>query len=291
MRGSSVLLSLLLLLGLPVGPMQARAAAGETVDEALCRLIDAAAGERGLPVAFFAKLIWRDSAFRAAVVSPKGAQGVAQFMPATAQERGLADPFDPQQAIPEAARLLADLRTAFGNLGLAAAAYNAGAGRVSDWLATGKGLPEETRRYVAAITGRSAEDWAVHRADPSTEEGAGVGAPHCAQVTAELRRGRASGPEGIDTASDPDFAPLAPWGVQLAGNFSKMVALHAYSRMATHYAQLLGDLRPMVIGTRLRNRGFRPFFRIRVPARTRLEADSLCRRIHGQGGSCIVLKS
>src|SRR5205814_6611619 len=69
--------------------------------------------------------------FRSAgAVSPKGAEGIAQFMPGTAAERGLANPFDPEQAIPHAARFLAELKRRFGNLGMAAAAYNAGPARV-----------------------------------------------------------------------------------------------------------------------------------------------------------------
>ena len=59
-------------------------------------------------------------------------------------QRGLADPFDPLEAIAQSAKLLRDLRREFGNLGLAAAAYNAGPGRVRDWLAGRRGLPPET---------------------------------------------------------------------------------------------------------------------------------------------------
>jgi soluble lytic murein transglycosylase-like protein len=83
-------------------------------------------------------------------VSRAGAQGVAQFMPATARWRGLADPFDPVEAIAKSAKLLRDLRRDFGNLGLAAAAYNAGPARVRDWLAGRRGLPRETRPCVAS---------------------------------------------------------------------------------------------------------------------------------------------
>src|SRR3954447_17272663 len=138
----------------------------QSVKEALCRLIDGAAQKHRLPTAFLTRLIWRESSFRSHVVSPVGAQGVAQFMPGTANERGLADPFDPEQAIPHAAHLLSDLRAQFGNLGLAAAAYNGGPSRVSKWIAGVGGLPQETRDYVAFITGRTAEDWA---ADPKNE--------------------------------------------------------------------------------------------------------------------------
>jgi soluble lytic murein transglycosylase-like protein len=75
----------------------------ETVDQALCRMIEGAAATHRLPVAFFTRLIWQESSFRPGVQSGAGAQGVAQFMPGTAAERGLADPFDPEQAIPKSA--------------------------------------------------------------------------------------------------------------------------------------------------------------------------------------------
>jgi len=79
-------------------------------------------------------------------------------MPSTAQERGLADPFHPEQAITAAANFFVELSGRFGNLGLAAAAYNGGPSRVALWL-DGKGaLPAETREYVARITGCVVED-------------------------------------------------------------------------------------------------------------------------------------
>ena len=260
------------------------AGASETVEQALCRLIESSARSRKLPIAFFTRLIFRESSFRTGVVSPAGAQGVAQFMPGTAQERGLADPFDPEQAIPASAHLLADLRTRFGNLGLAAAAYNGGPNRVANWL-EGKGeLAAETRSYVIIITGRSAEDWAEEAKAKS-----GVDVPDaptsCLQVTASLRVRR--GPQAPDIA----LAPFAPWGVQLAGNFSKALALASFARARQSYAKVLPDLRPMVIGTRLRSRGLRTYYRVRLPAQTRQAADTLCNRIRSVGGACAVLRS
>ena len=114
---------------------------GESVGQALCCLVETAARERRLPVPFLTRLIWQESSFRTTVTSRAGAQGVAQFMPGTALDRGLADPFDPEQAIPAAAHLLSDLRAQFGNLGLAAAAYNGGPNRVATWLTRSGGLP------------------------------------------------------------------------------------------------------------------------------------------------------
>src|SRR5687767_14915605 len=135
----------------------------EMVQQALCRLIDASARAQRLPIDFFTRLIWQESSFRISAVSPAGAQGIAQFMPGTAVERGLLDPFDPEQAIPKSAELLRDHLNRFGNPGLAAAAYNGGPNRVANWLADRGGLPEETRTYVYRITGRSAEEWAEDR--------------------------------------------------------------------------------------------------------------------------------
>jgi len=88
-----------------------------------------------------------------------GAQGIAQFMQ-DGREQGLSNPFDPIHALSAAGKFLHDLAQQFGNLGLAAAAYNAGPKRVSDWMAKRGKLPGETRNYVRNITGRPAEEWA-----------------------------------------------------------------------------------------------------------------------------------
>jgi soluble lytic murein transglycosylase-like protein len=85
----------------------ATGAGGETVGQAICRLVESSARARGLPIPFLTRLIWQESSFRTTAISPVGAQGIAQFMPGTAKERGLADPFDPEQAIPAAASLFA----------------------------------------------------------------------------------------------------------------------------------------------------------------------------------------
>jgi hypothetical protein len=104
-------------------------------------------------------------------VSPKGAQGIAQFMPGTAALRKLSDPFDPARAIPASAHYLSDLSGMFGSLGLAAAAYNAGEQRVADWLSGAGQLPAETKNYVMFITGRSAEEWKDYELSGAAEIG------------------------------------------------------------------------------------------------------------------------
>jgi hypothetical protein len=125
----------------------------------LCNALLTSAQENDLPVPFFANLIWQESRLRDDAVSSVGALGIAQFMPEVAMASGLNNPFDPLQAIPASARLLRELRDQFGNLGFVAAAYNAGAHRVSEWLAHRRALPRETLNYVVRVTGRSAEDW------------------------------------------------------------------------------------------------------------------------------------
>ena len=131
----------------------------------LCSRAALVAAERNLPVPFFANLIWQESGFRTHVISPAGARGIAQFMPQTGQAYGLDNPFDPIPALSASGRLLSDLVAQFGNVGLAAAAYNAGPKRVSDWMNKRASLPRETRNYVQRITGRSAEQWASPRFD------------------------------------------------------------------------------------------------------------------------------
>ena len=112
--------------------------------DTVCPLMQEQADAKGLPAMFFVRLIWKESRFNPGAVSPKGAQGIAQFMPGTASDRGLDDPFEPKSAIVHSASLLADLRSEFGNVGLAAAAYNAGAERVRAWLDGRSSLPAET---------------------------------------------------------------------------------------------------------------------------------------------------
>jgi hypothetical protein len=221
-------------------------------------------------------------------------------MPGTAQERGLANPFDPEQAIPKAAHLLADLRRRFGNLGIAAAAYNAGPARVGDWLRGEGGLPAETRAYVRFVTRSAVEAWAgsdssadpdasgSHTSGTEADKAAEAAASRsCLAAVADLRRGRGGAGEGAEDG----FAPLAPWGVQLAGNFSKEIALASFERARQRYAGVIGTIRPMIIGRVLRSRGTRKFYQVRLPAPTRQAAQVLCGRIRAVGGICLALPS
>jgi hypothetical protein len=262
---------------------RAYADAGPETDNALatlCGIVEASAKAEGLPAGFFTKLIWRESSFRPDAVSPAGAQGVAQFMPGTANERGLIDPFDPASAIPASARFLNELRLRFGNLGLAAAAYNGGPTAVAHWLANKGSLPFETQDYVLAVTGHDAEEWRSDKppADAATDTG-----PSCLSLIATLRVTAPS--SGVVSGW------FAPWGVQIAASFSKGSALRAFARARHQYSSVIGDMNPFVLGSVLRSRGWRPFYRVRLPAQTGGEARRLCDRIQAVGGACAVLRS
>jgi Transglycosylase SLT domain len=130
----------------------------------ICDTLVESAQSSSLPIPFFIRLLLQESDFKPDVVSRAGAQGIAQFMPETAATVGLDNPFDPLQAIAASARLLRNLVRQFGNLGLAAAAYNAGPRRIQDWLARKGKLPQETQHYVKTITGRPAETWKAAKA-------------------------------------------------------------------------------------------------------------------------------
>jgi hypothetical protein len=101
--------------------------------------------------ALLAAQLYAESHFNPFARSSAGAQGIAQFMPATAAAYGLDDPFDAEQAIDAQAHLMRDLLRSFGSVPLALAAYNAGSARVR---ACGciPAIPE-TQAYVASILG------------------------------------------------------------------------------------------------------------------------------------------
>jgi soluble lytic murein transglycosylase-like protein len=162
----------------------------------VCEALASAAENNDVPTPFLIRLIWRESGFNQNVISPAGAIGVAQFMPETAAERGLDDPFNPLQAVRASARLLRDLIKQFGNVGLAAAAYNAGPRRVQDWLDKRGKLPQETQDYVQIITGKKAEEWKV-----KTASAAPIRVPERAPCQREA---------GLYAANGPAQIPLPP---------------------------------------------------------------------------------
>jgi hypothetical protein len=149
---------------------------------------------------------------------------------------------------------LVELTRQFGNLGLAAAAYNAGAARVMKWLQGSSALPIETQIYVRAVTGRSAEDWAAARASLLVEANAfPLTSFDCLSAT--------SGP----ARHSPGLAPARIWQVRLDGNLATAIALFdAVSRRAA------------------------PASHPRSPGPADRAAQSLCDALRAQGAACAV---
>lgn len=141
----------LLLLVLVLMATPKRAWAGAAKHPLGARYVDAfTAAERryGLPAGLLDRMAWQESRYNARAVSPVGAAGLMQFMPATAREFRI-DPFEPYQSIDAAGRYVATLYRKFGDWPRAIAAYNWGMGNVAR-----KGLtkaPAETREYYASI--------------------------------------------------------------------------------------------------------------------------------------------
>jgi len=259
-------------------------ASGDT-KESLCLLVESAARANGLPVEFFARVIWQESGFQPDAVGPltrsgKRALGIAQFMPGTAAERNLLDPFNPVEALPRSAEFLSELRGEFGNLGLAAAAYNAGPRRVREWLAKTGPMPAETRAYVLAITGTAVETWARH--DDAYPAGSGT---DCRTLMALLKRA----PNRFVSALERRIVSGAaqPWGVILDSSRSRDRILARYAGLQARHASVLAERDPILI----ERRGPLPRYQVRIGAGSRAAADELCARIHKDGGNCVVLRN
>jgi hypothetical protein len=255
--------------------------------DTVCPLMQEEAAATGLPAMVFVRLIWKESRFNPQAVSPKGAQGIAQFMPGTAADRGLDDPFEPKSAIVHSASLLADLEAEFGNVGLAAAAYNAGAERVHAWLDGRSSLPAETQGYVFFVTGRSAEEWKL----PETE------LPDTLKAEAEdvVESCRKLAPLVVRAVyeTEPLTASGAwrPWGAQISTSFSKAKALSQFARVKARYGAALSDAEPFVLPERNLSRGRRSLYMVQIGADNRVEAQKLCAALRAKGGACIVQKN
>jgi hypothetical protein len=258
-----------------------KAAKPPTADD-ICHALEQVAAQNALPVEFFARVIWQESRFNAQAVSRKGAQGIAQFMPATAGDRGLADPFDPIAALHEAASYLGDLNKQFGNLGLAAAGYNAGPGRVTAWLAGRRTLPGETRDYVAIVTGWTADEWASSSPPKTAETTIPQGLP-CTRLAHLIL---AKPPEQKRIAA---YVPA--WGAQLTANLSESRAWATYRMLQKRYARLIGDREPIVLRGQVPGMGRLARTMIRIGDDNRSYLENFCRKLIAAGGACVVLRN
>jgi hypothetical protein len=257
--------------------------------DVVCHSIASAASDYDLPLEFLMRLIWQESRFNLSAVSPAGAQGVAQFMPKTAIESGLANPFDAVEAIPKSAELLRNLKNQFGNLGLAAAAYNAGPKRVQDWLAGRGSLPKETQTYIRIITGHTASEWASETGQLN------LALPEpvlCAQMAKSLATQQAAilkNPRQHNEAEGHIALPTAAWGVQLVGSASQATALASFQQLQSTYKSLLGARQPLLLRSKVGTSAY--WYRVRVAFDSRRDAEKLCSSIRAIGGSCLVQRN
>ena len=206
----------------------------------VCSAIDRDAQAAHLPPGYFARLIWQESHFNANVVSWAGAEGIAQFMPGTGRLQGLANAYNPAEALWRAAHYLEQLRERFGNLGLAAAAYNGGENRVARFIAGTGYLAAETIDYVQIVTGIPVTDWLVGdvaNADYGLSSDKSF-ADACVAL-AETSR--------MDKNFIPPTAIIQPWGIQLAFVEVPVPATDLPPRerirvMTQAWADILGDM-------------------------------------------------
>jgi len=247
----------------------------------ICKLIETNAILNDIPREFFARLIWKESRFDANAVSPVGAEGIAQFMPGTAKMRGLDDPFDARKAIAASARYLGEMKRSYGNLGLAAAAYNAGENRVARWLSSGGFLPLETEDYVLDIMGEPADNFA-------NAAYMGTNRP------LEEKRSFAEACRRLPIVQTATIAMATihtkPWGVQVAGNFRRSAAIKQWQRVQGRFPALLREYEPVV--SRVRTPiGRRGIYAVRIGVENRANANIICQQLRGAGGSCIVMRN
>jgi soluble lytic murein transglycosylase-like protein len=112
-------------------------------------LIEGAASQQGLQPELLRSMVKRESGARPCAVSPKGAMGLMQLMPATAAQLGVKDPFDAKENLNAGAWFLKQLLSIYDDLPLALGAYNAGPAKVN----AADGIPAipETQDYVRKI--------------------------------------------------------------------------------------------------------------------------------------------
>lgn len=136
--------------GVTVGSSRYEQALAKPENAAIVALLRAAENKYGIPFGLLVRQAWQESRFNPSAVSPAGAKGLMQFMPATAAEWGVSV-FDPASSADGAGRYMKWLYGRVGSWPLALAAYNWGIGNV---LRQGMdSAPAETRDYVAQIGG------------------------------------------------------------------------------------------------------------------------------------------
>jgi hypothetical protein len=249
----------------------------------VCAIIERAARFWTLPPAYFARLVWQESHFDANAVSWAGAEGIAQFMPETGRLQGLHNPYDPAEELWRSARYLNFLASKFGNLGLAAAAYNGGENRVSRFIKGTGYLAAETLDYVEIVTGVPVTEWLV---------GDVPGADYALQPKLPFQQACVELAENNKViAFTPPTAVIQPWGIQVAQFFSSATARRAFARLQQRYSGVLGEEQLMLVAKRNPNFGAALRFTVEIGRDSREEAQKLCAALQKAGGACLVVRN
>ena len=249
----------------------------------ICAAIDRYAQLWHLPPAYFARLVWQESHFDANALSYAGAEGIAQFMPETGRLQGLRNPYDPAEELYRSARYLDFLTGKFGNLGLAAAAYNGGENRVARFINGTGYLAAQTLDYVETITGTPVTDWLAGDVAPS-DFALDAKLPFqqaCVQMAEANRVMNFTPPTGI----------VRPWGIQIGQFFSSANARRNFVRLQQRYASVLVDEELMLVAKRNPNFGRALRFTVEVGRDSRADAQKLCTALIKAGGFCLVVRN
>lgn len=247
----------------------------------ICQTIARTARHHGLRADFFARLLWQESRFDPNAVSPARAMGIAQFIRSTADLRGLRDPFNPAAAMDRSAEYLSELARRYGNIGLAAVAYNGGEWRVESFR-KGGGLKRETIDYVRIITGLSAERWRDR--PPKAIDLRLDGAKPFQKACEALASGRRKSP--LRMAPD-----VLPWGAQLAFGKSRKEAWARYRSRALRCESAVRGERPDILRVPNRVNGRPSYYMARIGRSTRNAADRFCNKARRAGCPCAVYRN
>ena len=249
----------------------------------VCKLIERNARDHDLDPNFLARLLWKESRFEPGAVSPVGALGIAQFMPGTAELYDLHDPFNPAQAIRRSAWYLRYLTNSFGNIGLAAVAYNGGENRAARFIGMTGSLPYETQDYVYSITGFDAPRW---RDNP----------PAASELKLDLQHDMGFRAACEKLAGDRKLREFItqprvfPWGVIVASHPNQSGAAQQVARLNRTLRPILGDKRVGYVRKRITGMA-RPVFTAQVGYNSQSEANAFCLQLRRAGGRCIVLRN
>lgn len=261
------------------GPVQCIRFGHQTHD--ICQTIQRTALHYKLDQHFLARLLWQESRFDRNAISPARAMGIAQFIRSTADLRNLKDPFNPADAIARSAEYLSELSQRYGNIGLAAVAYNGGEWRVEQFIKGGR-LKRETIDYVRIITGRTAETW---RDAPPKVVDLRLDQTLSFQAACEtLAAGRRQTPLRLSPA-------IAPWGAQLAFGKTKKEAWARYRTRVLRCESVVRGERPDIIFVPNRVPGRKGYFMARIGRSTRDAANKLCNSARQAGCPCAVYRN